>query len=169
MCIRDRYQIEAGKITTSGTDTAAAPGQIENRGKTYIEIIKQDHYGHLIDAPFMKTSSFSLYQSEADALDNRSPIETITGGTTKFKTPLEPETTYWVRERKAPNGYVLDETPYPITTGSTVNSIASLTLQNSPYGSLTIEKLARWELPSTSSAQILPLSEVCLLYTSRCV
>lgn len=162
------YPIEAGKITTSGTDTGAAPGQIENRGKTYIEIIKQDHYGQLIDASFMKTSSFSLYQSEADAMDNRSPIETITGGATKFQTPLEPETIYWVRERKAPNGYVLNETPYPITTGSTVNSIASLTLQNSPYGSLTIEKLAQWELPSTSSAQILPLSGVTFtLYQYR--
>lgn len=162
------YLIKAATITTGGTNSVAAPGLIENRGKTFIEIIKQNSHGQVIADEYMKTASFSLYKTKADAQNNTNPIETIAGGATKFQMPLEPETTYWVRERKAPNGYVLDETPYAVTTGSAVNSVVALTLLNSPYGSLTIEKLAQWELPSAGSAQILPLSEVVFnLYEYR--
>ena len=162
------YKVVAGQITKSGEDVTAAPSQIENYGKTFIQIIKQDTNGQAINTEYMKDASFGLYKTQNDAENKTNAIEIISGGKTAFSTPLMPETAYWVRELKAPNGYVLDETPRSVTTGSAAESIVSLTLQNSPYGSLTIEKRAQWELPTTSSTQQLPLSGVSFsLYKYR--
>lgn len=153
------YIVEAGKLTEGNTETA--PAIILNKGKTFIQIVKKDAVTDLvISNSDLSKASFAIYKSKDDAENKVNAIETISGTKLKFDTALEPKTTYYIRELSAPNGYVLSDAITEVTTGTQAVSTVQIVIKNSPYGSLTVEKKAEWNLPGEEGKETLPLSDV---------
>lgn len=153
------YTVEAGKLTEGNAETA--PAIILNKGKTFVQIVKKDAVtGNVISNSDLSKASFAIYKSEDDAKNKVSAIETISGTKLKFSTALEPKTTYYIRELSAPNGYVLSDAITKVTTGEKAATTVQIEITNSPYGSLTVEKKAEWNLPGEEGKEILPLADV---------
>lgn len=126
---------------------------ITNARKQVVEIIKKNSKtDNVITA--LTGAEFAIYDHAAC---DGTPLQTITVKDDQLLfADLQPDTTYWVKELIAPDGYVLSSTIYPIKTNKTGSAPASLEIKNDPYGSIKIEKLAQWSL-SDHTDQTFPL------------
>lgn len=155
------YVVVAGQLTEGNNNVENAPSIIFNKGKTFVKIVKKDSItDQEISNADLSRASFAIYNSRTDAENSSNAIETINGSKLTFDTALKPETTYYIRELSAPNGYVLSDEIFEVTTGTQAMSTAQIVIKNSPYGSLTVEKQAVWNLPGEDNKEHLPLAEV---------
>lgn len=138
--------VEAQKITALGSS-------ITNEMKQSVEIVKKDaKTSNLITD--LTNAKFSIYENdkaEGEAL------QTITPTNNKLVfTNLRPNTTYWIKEVQAPDGYVTSDKLYKVTTNQTGKDAKQIEITNDPYGSILIEKKAQWSLDN-SATQKFPL------------
>lgn len=149
------YKVEKQTVTPSTT-------AITNQMKQTLKVIKKDSKtGKIIDESRMSGTTFALYSDQE--------LKHLIGETTYGENGivfenLRPNTTYYLKEVKAPIGYELLKNPIPITTSKTQDDtskpvINEINVDNSPLGSLVIDKFAQWELPD-SSTERLPLAGV---------
>lgn len=143
---------------TSLTVNEANNNLIENVMKQKIIVEKVDSSsGDKITPEKMSGTTFKLYAS-----DQVTPIQTAiyTEGEIVF-TDLLPDTTYYLQEIVAPEGYELNDTLIPVKTGTTQEDSSSAVIvkkkvENDRLGSLKIQKLAKWSI--SGKASTLPLS-----------
>lgn len=134
---------------------------ITNVMKQSIQIKKIDSKTDIEIADLTGTT-FALYKNESDA----EPLQTVTyqEGIGILFTDLDADTTYYIKETKAPVGYELDSKLIPVKTSQTQDDSAKpvvkvIEVENNLLGSLRVEKVAQWDLPNNNS-QKLPLAGV---------
>lgn len=152
------YTVVAHKVVTGSTDKA--PEIITNKAKQSIRIKKLDSNTNAeVDAKYMNTASFALYASQENAEAENNALQTISKGSSTFVFhDLQPETTYYVKELSAPNGYTASDEIKEVTTGTGLGdaSIVEVPINNAPKGSILLKKVAQWDL-SGDTNQVLPL------------
>ncbi len=103
--------------------TAERPVYLNESSYGYFKLIKksqdQDSQGRDV---FLEGARFGLYYDEAcedPVLDAEGAAVILTTGADGTVTsPMLPEGDYYLKELEAPDGYVLDETPHPVTVAS---------------------------------------------------
>lgn len=119
---------------------------IENNLKQRVEIVKKNKKDQSIITD-LTNAKFAIYGEEAC----ETLIQTITPKDGKLIfTDLQPNTKYWIKELKAPNGFITSSESHPVETNSTgVDNVAEVDIFNEPYGSITIEKMGQWMFDET--------------------
>lgn len=157
------YKVVAHTLTDKMTDGTVV---IKNKAEQSIKIVKNDSKTNsLIDEKYMETASFALYATEADANNKTNELQKVGKEQSFTFTGLQPDTTYYIRELKAPNGYTLSDTVTEVKTGitSAPTNIKEIILVNDPKGSIRIEKIAQWELGDTTGTTKFSLSDVTFI------
>ena len=110
----------------------------------------------------LKGTTFELYQNKTD--NKPLQVATYEENIGIVFNDLKADTTYYLKEIKAPAGYELKSDFIEVKTGksqddSTNPVVTEIKVENDLLGSLKIQKKAQWELPESKSEK-LPLSGV---------
>jgi uncharacterized surface anchored protein len=110
----------------------------------------------------LKGTTFELYQNKTD--NKPLQVATYEENIGIVFNDLKADTTYYLKEIKAPAGYELKSDFIEVKTGksqddSTNPVVVEKTVENDLLGSLIIQKVAQWDMPGSTS-QKLPLSGV---------
>lgn len=150
-----------GPYTVTERTVTKANDSIENVMKQSLKVIKVDS-GTNKEISQLDGTTFGLYKNQSDSKPFKTAIYEKDVGI--VFNDLEADTTYYLKEIKAPAGYELKSDFIEVKTeksqtDSTKPVVKEITVENDLLGSLKIQKVAQWELPGSKSEK-LPLSGV---------
>ena len=133
----DGYLVEEQVITSV---------PVENEKIITVIVKKQDSE---VPDKIMTGISFAIFATEQDAIAGTNPIQTVATARVGNEnlatfTNLYPMKDYWVREMSTPEGYVVNNTVYKLTTGNDAVYTHTAIVENIPQGKISIKKVADW-------------------------
>ncbi|PXW83624.1 putative surface anchored protein, partial [Pseudogracilibacillus auburnensis] len=129
----DEHTITINKPYTADSDKTKFAYSVENYVPIFaIDLSKTDNEGNVLAG-----AEFTLFDSEDKEVAKGTTNE---DGKILFE-DLEDAGTYYVQETKAPAGFILDSTKYPVTIGDKEPEPVKVSLENTPRGAVLLTKI----------------------------